>query len=166
MKLYMVEFDEGDAPRIEEGIAIEAGDHPPGADLGVDVSGQTLAMVPLRIPLVGVENPADGRLLDADVVADEDGGLTFRPSKASDAAFVVLSVIQRSPDARTEVEPYGDGVSCVGNAFARPMDRQLLILQPGASVRFRRFGRGAQFGGWFVLGWNGAALSVAEDAAS
>ncbi|MCC6742722.1 MAG: hypothetical protein IT175_02565 [Acidobacteria bacterium] len=162
MKLYTVEFD-GDVPRIEEGVAIVTSGGHPAADLGVDVGGQTLAMVPLRIPLDGLDAPAGGRLLEAEVVSNEDGALRFCPSRAGGEAFVVLSVIQRSPDARTEVEPFGTGVACVGNAFARPMDRQLLTMQPGSAVRVRRFGRGTPFGPWFGLSWSGSELSCSEE---
>jgi hypothetical protein len=166
MKLYMVEFDDRDVPVIEEGIAIETHDAGPAANLGADVGGQTLAMVPLRIPLVGIETPADRRLREAQVVASEDGALSFHPSLGGDEAFVVLSVIQRSPEARTEVDPYGDGVACIGNAFERPMDRQLLTMAPGARIRFRRFGRGGHYGRWYVVEWNGSDLMAGEEEAS
>src|SRR5262245_45498452 len=130
MNLYVVEFDDRDVPVIEEGIPIQTEDGVSAADLGVDVGGQTLAMVPLRIGLVGLEAPVDGRLRSAYVAATEDGALSFHPSRETGDAFVVLSVIQRSPDARTEVEPYSDGVDCIGNGFERPMDRQLLTMKP------------------------------------
>ncbi len=166
MKLYMVEFDDRDVPVIEEGIAIETHDAGPAANLGADVGGQTLNMVPLRIPLVGIETPGDRRLREAHVVANEDGALSFHPARGSDVAFVVLSVIQRSPEARTEVDPYGDGVACIGNAFERPMDRQLLTMAPGSRLRFRRFGRGGHYGRWYVVEWNGSDLTAGEEAAS
>lgn len=166
MKLYMVEFDDRDVPVIEEGIAIETHDAGPAANLGADVGGQTLNMVPLRIPLVGVDTPGDRRLREAHVVANEDGALSFQPSQGSDVAFVVLSVIQRSPDARTEVDPNGEGVACIGNAFERPMDRQLLTMAPGASVRFRRFGRGGHYGLWYAVRWDGSSLTSGEEAVS
>lgn len=165
MKLYVIEFDDRDVPVIEEGIAVETLDGKQSVNLGVDVGGQTLAMVPLRIPLDGLEPGSDGRLREAHVAANEDGGLSFQPPTATDAAFVVLSVIQRSPDARTEVDPYGDGVDCIGNAFEKPMDRQLVTMKPGSRLRFRRFGRGGHLGPWFVVEWNGLALAaIVEDA--
>ena len=89
-----------------------------------------------------------------------------RPFGRSDVAFVVLSVIQRSPEARTEVDPYGEGVACIGNAFERPMDRQLLTMAPGARIRFRRFGRGGHYGRWYVVEWNGSDLMAGEEEAS
>ena len=163
MKLYMVEFDDRDIPVIEEGIEIEDGDGRKAANLGADVGGQTLAMVPLLIPVVDIDVPDDRRLREAHVSIDEEGKLSFHQPRESDAAFVVLSVIQRSPDARTEVEPYGAGVECVANAFERPMDRQLLVVQPGARIRFRRFGRGGHYGRWFVVEWNGTELASRDD---
>jgi hypothetical protein len=170
MRLYAVTFGESDVVEIEPGVEVGGADGRLAADLGTDVGGATLAMVPLRIPLVDFGDVAlelanaDGRerLLGADLRSDEDGLLSFAPvADATDArAFVVLSVIQRSPDARTEVLPYADGVECVGNAFDRPMDTQVLVMRPGGRVQFRRFGRGGHFGPWQALAWDGASLTA------
>ncbi len=171
MKLYTVTFGENDIVEVEAGIALEGDGDKLVADLGTDVGGATLAMVSLRIPLV--EAPTDllaiadlgtggKRLLVSGLEVGEEGVLAFIDPVPEDArALVVLSVIQRSPDARTEVEPYRGGVECVGNAFERPMDKQVLVMPAGGSVRFRRFGRGGIFGAWHTMTWNGSDLGIA-----
>ena len=163
MRLYSVRFDDSDEVVVEPGIEIEGEAGSRHADLGSDVGGATLAMVPLRIPLVDFApsdpHVDDDRILAARLGSDGDGKLWFLPERAAEpAAFVVLSVIQRSPDARTEVQPFGEGVECVGNAFERPIDRQLLVMQPNASVMFRRFSRGGENGPWQTVRWDGAEL--------
>jgi hypothetical protein len=169
MKLYTVTFGEGDAVVIEKGIEVEDHAGELAADLGTDVGGATLAMIPLRIPLVGIDSSGPAlegqhgrrRLLAAGVAFGEEGEMRFLPDDpADDRAFVVLSVIQRSPDARTEVAPLGDGVDCVGNAYERPMDKQVLVMRPGSRVQFRRFGRGGHFGSWRAVTWSGSDLSA------
>lgn len=162
MKLFTVEFDDRDVPVVEAGVAVGNDGGGWSADIGTDVGGATLAMIRLRIPVAGVE-PADGRLTDASVHVSEDGKLAFGENDGAPAAFVILSVIQRSPDARTEVEPYPEGVTCIGNAYERPMDRQVLTMEPGTRVRFRRFGRGGLYGRWYALTWDGASLAAVDD---
>lgn len=174
MKLYTVTFDDSNVVELEDGIAVEGADGRWTAHLGTDVGGATLANVPLRIPLIDVRMDAsttarsdagETRLLSAGLEIGEEGALAFVANDDRDArALVVLSVIQRSPDARTEVAELGDGVVCVGNAYERPMDKQLLLLEPDANVRFRRFERGGNFGPWFRVSWDGLDLSLGETA--
>lgn len=173
MRLFSVRFDDSDVVEVEPGIEIEGDAGARHANLGADVGGATLAMIPLRIPLVDIDGSdphlEGDRIVAARLGSDEDGKLWFLPeTEAEHRAFVVLSVIQRSPDARTEVLPFGDSVECVGNAFERPMDRQLLVMQPGSSVRFRRFSRGGENGPWQSVRWDGAALhaELADENAS
>jgi hypothetical protein len=140
------------------------------ADLGTDVGGETLAMIPFRIPALGFDDDdaalvADGssrRLVAAELDIADEGQLRFVRGSADEdrRAFVVLSVMQRSPDARTEVAPLGDGIVCVGNAYDKPMEKHVLVMRPGASVQFRRFGRGGHFGPWHALAWDGQELTV------
>jgi hypothetical protein len=163
MKIYSVRFDDSDDVVVEPGIEIEGDDAARHADLGSDVGGATLAMIPLRIPLVDIDPSSPhlvgDRILAARIGSDDDGKLWFLPeADAERTAFVVLSVIQRSPDARTEVQPFGAGVECIGNAFERPMDRQLLVMQPDSSVQFRRFSRGGENGPWQTVRWDGTDL--------
>lgn len=44
------------------------------------------------------------------------------------------------------------------------MDKQILVLEPGANVRFRRFGRGGNFGPWEAISWDGNNLSSKRSA--
>lgn len=163
MKLYFVTFDDTEVVAVERGLAVETDGERSFVDLGTDVGGATLAMIPFRIPLLEIKvegEPGSRRVASATPKFGEDGDIWFVPdADAADArAFVVLSVIQRSPDARTEVAPFVDGVECVGNAYERPMDTQVLLMQPGTSVRFRRFGRGGQYGDWQAVDWDGDDL--------
>lgn len=170
MKLYSVTFDDSDVVSVEPGVEVR---HERGSmfvDLGTDVGGATLAMIPYRIPLVDFASDDPGlqsgggatRLVEAEVIFGDEEHITFRPETrhTEDRAFVVLSVIQRSPDARTEVMPFGAGVECIGNAFDRPMDRQVLIMRPRASVQFRRFSRGGNVGPWERVTWSGERLDA------
>ena len=166
MRLFSVRFDDSDVVVVEPGIELHGEAGLRYADLGTDVGGATLAMVPLRIPVLDLDEASleSGRLREASVGIGDEGKLWFSPERDEDgAAFVALAVIQRSPDARTEVAPFGDGVECVGNAFDRPMDIQLLVLQRGAHVQFRRFSRGGATGPWETIRWDGERL-VAERA--
>lgn len=174
MKLYFVTFDDSDVVAVEPGIVVEARDGGLSADLGTDVGGATLAMIPLLIPVAGAstdhtnlvsDDSGAKRLLAAGLDVGEETGLSFVAEEpGDDRALVVLSVIQRSPDARTDVAPYGEGVECVGNAFDRPMDRQLLVLRPGAKVEFRRFERGGNYRPWTGISWSGTDLSLVASA--
>jgi hypothetical protein len=169
MRLYTVTFGEDAEVVIAPGVALEDDDGRSVANLGTDVGGQTLAMVPFKIPSsvgpgdAGYEDGDPPRVSAAEVFVSDEGKISFsRESAYPDGrAFVVLTVMQRSPDARTEVEPYGEGVACVGNAYDRPFDTQVLLLQPGARVRFRRFARGGNYGPWNVLEWDGKGLTSA-----
>jgi hypothetical protein len=169
MRLYTVTFGEDAAVVIEPGVALEDDKGHLVANLGTDVGGQTLAMIPFKIPVsigpadAGFEAGAPPRVVSAEVFVSDEGKVSFTPESAypDTRAFVVLSVMQRSPDARTEVVPYGKGVVCVGNAFDRPFDIQVLLLQPSSHVRFRRFSRGGNFGPWNVLEWDGKSLTCA-----
>jgi hypothetical protein len=175
MKLFSVTFDESDVVAIEDGVEIETVAGRMVADLGTDVGGATLAMIPLQIPVLDHEPDKEGfaeiggrrRLLVASVRVDDDGKISFVRESAADArAFVVLAVIQRSPDARTELTPFGPGVLCVGNAFDRPIEKQVLVIEPGASLKFRRFSRGGRTGPWQTVAWDGQLLVASESASS
>jgi hypothetical protein len=166
MKLYEVTFDDSDAVVVESGIAVSDDNGLVAANLGTDVGGATLAMIDLLIPVLEQSRATfsgEGdrrRLLAATVEYDEDGRISFLggSDREPETAFVVLSVIQRSPDARTELANYGEGVECIGNAFERPMDKQLLVMNAGSRVLFRRFGRGGNYGPWQTVAWDGAEL--------
>jgi hypothetical protein len=167
MKLFTVTFDDSNVVVIEPGIEVHEQSGRVSANLGTDVGGATLAMIDLVIPVFGAaeaQYAAEGRkrmLLGAKVRIEDESQIAFTaPDDDGDRqAFVVFSVIQRSPDARTEVSPLPDGVECVANAFDRPMDKQVLVMQPGSRVQFRRFGRGGNFGPWHALAWDGSALT-------
>ena len=174
MRLYTVTFGENAEVVVEAGVAVEDDGGRWVADLGTDVGGQTLAMVPFRIPSsvgpddAGFEPGEPPRVTAAEVFVSDEGKIAFSRESAypDERAFVVLSVMQRSPDARTEVLPYEEGVVCVGNAYDRPFDTQLLLLSPGARVRFRRFSRGGNFGPWNALEWDGKNLTSAASEGS
>lgn len=172
MKLFSVVFDDSNEVGIESGLELTDLEGSWCVELGTDVGGATLAMVPFRIMLddgfaldAAVEGGDPQRVHDADVVIDDVGSISLRPeSVTGDRALVVLSVIQRSPDARTEIEPYTDGVECVGNAFDRPMDTQVLLMSPASRTRFRRFQRGGNYGPWEVIEWDGTELKASRAA--
>ena len=168
MKFYEVTFDDSDVVVVEGGIAVTEENGLIAANLGTDVGGATLAMVDLSIPVLEKSRAQfeglgeERRNVAATVDVDEDGHISFLggSDRDADSAFVVLSVIQRSPDARTEIANYGEGVECIGNAFDRPMDKQLLVMRPDSRVLFRRFGRGGNYGPWQTLAWDGSELST------
>ena len=125
-------------------------------------------MVPFRIMIdraCAVTGDPTPRILAADVEIIDAVPITLRPDSGGDLrALVVLTVIQRSPDARTELEPYPSGVACIGNAFERPMDTQVLVFEKGARTRFRRFQRGGNYGPWHVIEWDGTSLTSSQAA--
>src|SRR6185295_9786498 len=128
MKLYEVTFDDSDVVVVESGIAVTDENGLISANLGTDVGGATLAMIDLTIPVLEKSRAAfegegeNRRIVAATIEQDEDGQISFLggSDRDADSAFVVLSVIQRSPDARTEIANYAEGVECIGNAFDRP----------------------------------------------
>ena len=88
MRLYCVRFDDSDVVVVEPGIEIQEEAVNRFADLGADVGGATLAMIPLRIPLVsfGATDAVleDGRLHTATLGNDGDGKLWFTPEGERD----------------------------------------------------------------------------------
>lgn len=170
MEFYSVRFDESAVVVIEPGIPVEHRDGNWLCEFGTDVGGETLTMLPLRATMLGFDGSAGAfekrlvgeQLMRAELVISPDGKIVFRPEKNTDdrRVFVLFRAMQRSPDARTETADYSVGTTCIGNALDRPFDVQLLVLEPGAEVRFRRFGRGGEFGAWQGFSWDGQTLSA------